>query len=39
MHTKTVITLVRLGQARVLTQGGAPQGVIELDGTFIKTVG
>jgi hypothetical protein len=39
MHTNTVITLVRLGQARVLTQGGAPQGVIELDGTFIKTVG
>ena len=39
MHTKTTITLVRLGQARVLTQGGLAQGVIEFDGTYIKVAG
>ena len=39
MHTQSTLTLIRVGQARILTQGGAPQGVIELDGTFIKTVG
>lgn len=39
MQVTKTITLIRMGQARMLTKGGAIQGQIELDGTFIKTVG
>lgn len=39
MRNPSMITLVRLGQARVLTQGGLTQGVIEFDGTYLRAAG
>lgn len=39
MQTDKRIQLIRMGEARKLTRGGAPQGTAELDGTFIRVGG
>lgn len=39
MQTDKRVRLIRMGEARELTRGGAPQGTAELDGTFIRVGG
>ncbi len=39
MRTAQTIRLIRLGEARELTRGGADEGVVELDFTRIKPMG
>ncbi len=36
MQTSICVRLVRLGEARTLTRGGWHEGVMELDGTYIR---
>ncbi len=39
MPTAKPIRLIRLGEARALTRGGADEGVLEIDLTRIKPMG
>jgi len=36
MQTSISVRLIRLGEACVLTRGGWHEGVMELDGTYIR---
>jgi len=36
MQTSICVRLVRLGEVRTLTRGGWHEGVMELDGTYIR---